>query len=194
MLKNLILASLLSCSAFAAHQVEVNVNDREVEGQIRLDLGRMGVMEGTYAGFRFLNGDNNNSQTITDPDPLMEASFLVMRPVSGVKGLKFGLGIKGETTTIDGRGYTALPLGMEAELKLPLNSSVPFYIGGAFYYAPSALCFRDGDGYMETRIHVDAEPIESARIEVGYRTIDTDLKNRNVTYNEAWYFGLRLDF
>ncbi len=194
MLKNLILASLLSCSAFAAHQVEANVNDREVEGQIRLDMGRMGAMEGTYLGVRFLNGDNNNSETITDPDPLMEASFLVMRPVSGVRGLKFGLGIKAETTDIDGRGYAAIPLGMEAELKLPLNSSIPFYIGGALYYAPSALSFKDGDGYMETRIHFDVEPIESARVEVGYRTIDTDLKNRNVTYNEAWYFGLRLDF
>lgn len=194
MLKKLVLASLLGCSAFAEHQVGVNVNDREVEGQIRLDMGRMGAMEGSYFGVRFLNGDNNNSQTITDPDPLVEASFLVMRPVSGVRGLKFGLGIKAESTNIDGRGYAAVPLGMEAELKLPLNSPVPFYIGGSLYYAPSALCFRDGDSYMESRIHLDVEPIESARVQVGYRTIDTDLKNRNVTYNEAWYFGLRLDF
>jgi hypothetical protein len=62
------------------------------------------------------------------------------------------------------------------------------------YYAPSALCFRDGDDYLETRIHIDAQPIDNARVEVGYRKIDTDLKNRSVTYNDAFYFGLRLDF
>lgn len=62
------------------------------------------------------------------------------------------------------------------------------------YYAPSVLSFKDADGYFETRIHLDAEPIDNARIEVGYRKIDTDLKSRSVTYNDAWYFGLRLDF
>lgn len=194
MLKKLLLSALISSAAFAAHQVEVNANDREVEGQIRLDMGRMGSLAHTYLGARFLNGDNNNSQTITDINPLMEVSFMVQGDVAGVRGLKVGLGIKGEHTKIDGRGFAAIPLGIEAELKLPLNSPIAFYLGGSLYYAPSALCFKDGDDYLETRIHVDAEPIENARVEVGYRQIDTDLKNRSVTYNDAWYFGLRLDF
>jgi YfaZ precursor len=195
MLKKLILSALITTGAYAAHQIEANVNDKEVEGQIRLDMGRMGnVMEGTYLGARFLNGDNNNSHTIVKPDPLMEISFMVMRPVQGVPGLKFGLGIKGEYTKIDGRSYAAIPLGAEAELRLPLNTPFPFYLGGAFYYAPSALSFKDGDKYTETRIHLDAEPIDHARVEVGYRKINTDLKTQSVTYNDAWYFGLRLDF
>lgn len=195
MLKKLLLSVLVSTAAFAAHQIEANVNDKEVEGQIRLDMGRMGTaMEGTYVGARFLNGDNNNSHTIARPDPLMEVSFLVMRPVRGVPGLKFGLGVKGEYTKFDGHSYAAIPLGAEAELRLPLNTPFPFYLGGALYYAPSVLSFKDGDSYMETRIHLDAEPIDNGRVEVGYRKIDTDIKNQNVTYNDAWYFGLRLDF
>ena len=194
MLKKLLLSTLISSAAFAAHQVQVNVNDKEVEGQIRLDMGRMGDMEHTYMGARFLNGDNNNSQTITDINPLMEVSFMVQNDVRGVRGLKVGLGIKGEHTKIDGRGFAAIPLGIEAELKLPLNSPIAFYLGGSLYYAPSALCFRDGDDYLETRIHMDAQPIDNARVEVGYRKIDTDLENRSITYNDAWYFGLRLDF
>lgn len=186
---------MMSASAFAAHQIGVNVNDREVGGEIRLDMGRMGnAMSNAYIGARFLNGDNNNSQTIVDPDPLMELSFMVMQPVRGVSGLKVGLGIKAEYTEIDGERYGAIPLGVEAELKLPMNTPFPFYVNGALYYAPSALSFKQGDGYMETRIGLDVEPIENARIGVGYRTIDTDLKNRNVTYNDAWYFGMRLDF
>lgn len=195
MLKKIFLTLLVSTSVFAAHQVGVNVNDREVGGEIRLDMGRMGnAMNNAYIGARFLNGDNNNSKTIVDPDPLVEVSFMVMRPVQGVQGLKLGLGIKGEYTEIDGERYAAIPLGIEAELRLPINTPFPFYLNGAFYYAPSVLSFKEGDGYMETRIGLDVEPIENARFGVGYRIIDTDLKTRDVTYNDAWYFGMRLDF
>ncbi|MDD5052448.1 MAG: YfaZ family outer membrane protein [Sulfuricurvum sp.] len=195
MLKKLILCALISSGAFAAHQIEANVNSRDVEGAIRLDMGRMGnAIEGTYIGARFLNGDNNNSTTIINPKPLMEVSFLVQRPVRGVQGLNLGLGVKGEYTTFDGNSYAAIPLGIEAELLLPLNTPFPFYLGGAFYYAPSVLSFKDGDAYWENRIHLDMEPIDNGRIEVGYRKINTDLKNQNITYNSAWYFGLRLDF
>lgn len=194
MLKKLILISALSTTMFAAHQIEANVNDKDVEGKIRLDLGRMGSMTNTYFGVGFLNGDNNNSKTIIDPDPLMEVSFMVQNNVQGVQGLKVGLGFKGEYTKIDGRSYMAIPLGIEAELRLPINTPFPFYLGGALYYAPSVLAFKDADGYFETRIHIDAEPIENGRIEVGYRQIDTDLKDRSVTYNDSFYFGLRLDF
>jgi hypothetical protein len=195
MLKKIILTLLVSASAFAAHQIGVNVNDKEVGGEIRLDMGRMGnAMSNAYIGARFLNGDNNNSETIADSDPLMEVSFMVMQPVRGVPGLKVGLGIKAEYTEIDGQRYGAIPLGIEAELQLPINTPFPFYVNGAFYYAPSSLCFKEGDGYMESRIGLDIEPIENARIGVGYRSIDTDLKTRDVTYNDAWYFGMRLDF
>lgn len=195
MLKKLFLTVWMGVSAFAAHQIGVNVNDQEVGGEIRLDMGRMGnAMSNAYIGARFLNGDNNNSKTIADPDPLMEASFMVIQPVRGVEGLKVGLGIKAVYTEIDSRRYAAVPLGVEAELQLPINTPFPFYVNGAFYYAPSVLSFKEGDGYMETRIGVDAEPIENARVGVGYRIIDTDLKSRDVTYNDAWYFGMRLDF
>ncbi len=194
MLKKIVLMALISSAAFGAHQVEINVNDKEVEGQIRLDMGRMGSLEHTYIGARFLNGDNNNSQTITDIDPLMEVSFMVQNDATGIRGLKIGLGFKGEYTKIDGRAYAVIPLGIEAELKLPLNAPMAFYLGGALYYAPSVLSFKDADDYFETRIHLDVEPIENARVEVGYRQIDTNLKNRSVTYNDSFYFGLRLDF
>lgn len=195
MLKKVILTLLMGTSVFAAHEIGVNVNSRDVGGEIRLDMGRMGnAMNNAYIGARFLNGDNNNSKTIADPDPLMEVSFLVMQQVRGVPGLKLGLGVKAEYTKIDGQTYTAIPLGAEAELQLPINTPFPFYLNGAFYYAPSVLTFKEGDSYTETRIGLDIEPIENARIGVGYRTIDTDLKTRNVTYNNSWYFGLKLDF
>ena len=195
MLKTLAMTMLLSCSVFAAHQIEANVNDQEVEGQIRLDVGRMGsAMSGTYIGARFLNGDEKNSDLVETIDPLMEISFMVQRPVRGVPGMKLGLGIKGELTKFDGHRYVAIPLGVEAELRLPLNTPFPFYLGGMLYYAPSVLAFKDADSYLESRLQLSAEPIDNGRFYVGYRTIDTDLEHRDVTYNEAWYFGMRLDF
>ena len=195
MVKKIILGALITTSAFAAHQAELNVNNKEVEGQIRLDLSQMGVaLDGAYAGARILNGDESNSDRIGNIDPLMEISFMVMRPVDSVPGLALGLGIKGEYTKFDGHRYAAIPLGLEADMKLPLATPFPFYVGGALYYAPSVLAFHDADKYLETRIHLDVEPIHNGRIEVGYRQIDTDVKNHNITYNDAFYFGLRLDF
>lgn len=195
MLKKILLSALLVSNVFAAHQVEVNLNDRELEGGVQLDLARMGyAMSNTYFGVHFLNGDQNNSATIKDINPLMEVSFLVMRPVSGVPGLNFGMGIKGKYTRIDGNTYATLPLGMEGELQLPLNTAFPVYAGGSLYYAPQSLAFANGEKYFETRLHVDVQLIRDGKIEFGYRQIDTDLKNTNITYNDAWYFGMRLDF
>lgn len=195
MLKKLFLTIVVAASSvYAAHQLEVNVNDREIEGGIRIDMGRMGSMSNTYIGAKFLNGDNNNSKTIQDPDPLWELSYMAQGYVTGVPGMKLGLGVKGVRTTIGHQTFMALPLGAEAELRLPLNTPFPFYLCGALYYAPSVLAFKDGDEYLETRIHLDAEPIQNGRLEVGYRIIDTDLTHQNITYNDAWYFGLRLDF
>lgn len=195
MLKKIILGTLISSAAFAANQVELNVNNKEVEGQFRFDLSKTGSnLDGAFAGVRILNGDESNSNTISNIDPLIEVSFMVMRPVESVEGLSLGLGLKVEYTKLDGNNYMAIPFGIEADMKLPVVTPFPFYVGGALYYAPSVLSFQDGDGYLEARIHLDAEPIKNGRIEVGYRKIDTDVENRNVTYNDALYFGFRYDF
>ena len=200
MMKKIILGTLIGTSAFAAHQVAFNLNDKEVEGQVLFDLSKMGVpLEGAYAGTRILNGDERNSDKIEDISPLKEVSFKIMRPVESVEGLSLGLGIKGEYTKFDGERYAAIPLGLEADMKLPLATPFPLHGGGALYYAPSDLVFHDGEKYLEVRIYLDAELLHNGHIEVGYRNIDPDLKthsikSNNVTYNEAFYCGLRLDF
>jgi hypothetical protein len=196
MLKKIVLGALISTASFAANQAEINVNNKEVEGQIRFDMSKSGMNApaGAFIGARILNGHEENSDRIGNTDPLMEVSFMVLRPVEGVTGLSLGLGIKGEYTKIESGHFAAIPFGLEADMKLPLSTPFPLYVGGALYYAPSVLTFRDGDEYFESRIHLDIEPIPNARIEIGYRNIETDLKSRNVTYNDAWYFGMRLDF
>ncbi|MBV5284421.1 MAG: hypothetical protein JZU53_18510 [Paludibacter sp.] len=195
-MKKILLGALISTASFAANQAELNVNNHDLEGQVRLDMKQMGFssLEGSYVGARILNGDESNSDRINNTDPMMEVSYMVQRQVEEVSGLAIALGIKGEYTKFDGEKYAAIPLGIEADMKLPFVDFMPFYVGGALYYAPSVLSFKDADDYFETRIHFDVVPIQNGRIEIGYRMIDTDVKNRDVTYNDAWYLGMRLDF
>lgn len=200
MTKKIIFGIFIATSAFAAHQVEFNFNRIETEEEFRFDLSKMGVpLEGAYAGARILAGDKRHSDRINDISPLYEVSFTIMRPVERVPGLSLGLGIKGEYTKFDGDQYAAIPLGLEADMKLPLPIPFPLHVGGDLYYAPSDLTFYDGDKYLGVRAYLDAETIHNGHIVVGYRNLDPDLqthhiKSNTVTYNEAFYVGLRLDF
>jgi hypothetical protein len=69
---------------------------------------------------------------------------MVMQAVRGVPGLKAGLGIKAEYTEIDGQRYAAVPLGLKRSCNCLINTPFPFYVNGAFYYAPSSLCLKEG--------------------------------------------------
>ncbi|MDD4856115.1 MAG: hypothetical protein PHU41_09770, partial [Sulfuricurvum sp.] len=162
MIKKIILSTLIGTSVFAAHQVEFNLNDKEVEGQVLFDLSKMGVpLEGAYAGARILNGNERNSDKIENISQFKEVSFMLMRPVESVAGLSLGLGIKGVYTKFDGARYSAIPLGLEVKMKLPLATPFPLHVGGALYYAPSDLTFHDGDKYLEVRSYLDAEVIHN---------------------------------
>jgi hypothetical protein len=152
MIKKIILSALIGTSAFAAHQVEFNFNNKEVEGQVLFDLLKMGLpVDGAYAGARILNGDERNSDKIENISQFKELSFILIRPFERVPGLSLGLGIKGVYTKFDGAHYSAIPLGLEANMKLPLATPFPLHITGALYYAPSDLTFHDGDKYLEVR-------------------------------------------
>jgi len=195
MLKKIVLGSMIATSVFASHQLEINLSDEDVEAGLRLDLSKMNNIDAdTYFGMKIVNGNEKNSETIRKTDPLIEASFLIMRPVNNVSGLKVGLGVKGEFTNIDGDDFVATPLGLEVEYKLPFNSPIAVYAGGMFYYAPGPLCFSDADRYVESRANIDFEVIRNGRITVGYREIETDVKKRDVTYNETLYAGFKFLF
>lgn len=201
MLKKLLLIVLIAVSsAYGAHQLEVNVNDREVEGGISIDTGRLGSFSHTYLGAKFLNADINNSTIPTDAnitgtiDTITEVSALAEGYVTSVKGLKLGIGAKLVKTKLGNLGFMALPIGFEGQLRLPIQSTIPIFVGGELYYAPSFLSFDKAKAYMESRIYIDAEMMQNLHGTIGYREIDTDYTTAKVVYNEAWYFGLRLDF
>lgn len=203
MLKSFLATALLASVALANHQVEINVNDKDLEMQALVDLGRAGkALEGTYFGGGFLNADANNSAVqggqldSSEIDPLFNLNFMVMRPVTGVEGLNLGLGMKWVYTQLATENYTALPLGAELEWQLaPRSTPFPVYLAGSLYYASGSLAFQQASDYLENRVRIEIAPIPGGRVEVGYRKISTNLtQGRDVTYNEAWYAGLRLEF
>ncbi len=195
MLKKIVLSSMIASSVFASHQFEINLSDEDVEAGVRFDLSRTNNIEGdTYLDLRVLNGDSKNSDVIGNPDPLLEGSFLIMPPVDNILGLRIGLGVKLAWTEIEKDDYIAVPLGVELEWRLPIVSPIPVYVGGAFYYAPDPLCFSDADRYLEQRANLDIEVIRNGRITLGYRDVDTDIKTRDIVYNETVYAGFKFLF
>jgi len=194
MIKKLGLAILCVTSVFAMHNVELNVNDKDIEMGIKLDVGQFSdnTEPGTvFIGGKFLHGDETHSDLKKTYD-YGELNFLMKREISNI-GLSLGLGVKVNYT----KDFTSVPLGVELEYKLPVGNQIPMHIGGYFYYAPSVLTMQDGENFLEFRLEFDAEVIKNAHIVAGYRNLDTNYdssKGGNAHYNQAPYVGFRFAF
>lgn len=190
MLKKLCLIAISSISLFAMHSAEINVNNKDLEISAKFDMGQFNDSvepETTFIGFKYLHADEDHSDS-NNIDDYGELNFLMMKEVS--EGLEIGMGFKLNHT----KNYTSVPLGVEASYKLPVDIGVPFYIGGSFYYAPEVLTLENADSFLEYRVGIDAEVIEHGRFTLGYRTLNTDYRTRDVEYNQAAYIGFKFDF
>ncbi|MDD5156431.1 hypothetical protein [Sulfurimonas sp.] len=190
MLKKVSLLTLSAVSVFAMHSAEINVNNTDLELSAKFDIGQVNekVEPNTiFIGAKYLNVDERHSD-ISNVDDYYEANFLMMKNAS--KDLKIGLGVKLNHT----KDFTSAPLGVEAAYKLPIESSVPFYVGGSLYYAPRVLAFEKADNYLEYRVTVDAEVIKNGFVTVGFRDMNTNYESGNVEYNKSFYGGFRFLF
>lgn len=115
-------------------------------------------------------------------------NFLMQKNVS--TDFRLGLGVKLNHT----KEFTSAPLGLEAAYKLPVSSSVPFYINASVYVAPEVLSFDKADSFLEYRAGLEVEAIKNGFILVGYRHLDTNYEERDVEYNDSIYFGLKFLF
>jgi hypothetical protein len=195
MLKKLLITLALSVSLFAQHDASVNLNSDDIEVNGNIDLGELNQSDYPNIYFLtlgFLDVDNREST-----DPLLQAGFKLRQDVTGVKGLRFGLGFKGTHTEVGNHKHSAIPLGVELAYTLPINSAIPIIISGSLDYAPSVLSFKDADSYMEKRVELGVQIVEQATIFVGYRKIDTDFETRHggdYTYNDTGYIGFKIRF
>lgn len=193
MLKKLALLSVSAASAFALHNAEININNKDLEVAAQLDIGQFNrnVKPDTlFVGARFLNADEEHSDDDrADLNPLLEANLLKIEELT--RGLRLGLGVKGIWT----KNYAAIPLGVEGKYTLDTRDYVPFHFNVGIYYAPQVLALRDADSYLEARFSVDVEIIQNGNITLGYRTIETNYENEaDFTYNRSAFIGFKLNF
>ncbi len=190
MLKKISLSALCAISAFAMHSAEVNVNNSDLELSAKLDMGQFNDSiepDTILLGAKYLKADEKHSD-VNSIDDYQELNFLMQRGVS--TNLKVGLGLKINHT----KDFASAPLGAEVTYKLPVTSSVPFYVGGAVYAAPEVLSFDRADSFLEYRVTIEAEAIKNGFLTVGYRHIDTNYDNVDIEYNDSVYFGLKFLF
>ena len=196
MLKKITIIAFCAVSAFAMHNGEININNKDLEVSAKFDLGQFNDAvepDTMFIGGRFLNADSDNSSNSkADIDPYFEVNFLMMREV-GSLGMSVGMGAKLNFT----KDYSSIPLGLEFAYKIPAPDLIPMKLNGSIYYAPSVLCLSDADNYLEYRISYDVEVIKNGYVTVGYRNIDTNYNNDkggDFTYNESFYAGFKIGF
>lgn len=193
MLKQILLTAALGACLLAQHDASLNINSDDLELQGNIDLGVVSDA-GSY-GTHFLTLGFIDVDNSVRTDPLVSTGFKIRQNITGVEGLRFGLGLKGTYTKIGNLRHLAIPLAIEAAYTLPINSAIPIVVTGFLDYAPSVLSFKDADSYMEKRLEVGIEIINQATIFIGYRNIDTDFQNNiDYDYNDSGYLGFKVRF
>jgi len=197
MLKKLLLSIIMMTSAMAMHIGEININNKDIEAQLRLDMGQFNEQldpHTAFVGFRYINADEDHGDYHKKPK-LYEINALMQREVGSVQALTLGIGMKFDYINMGNGDFTALPLGMEATYRLPFDEFIPLYVGGVLYYAPEVLSFQDARRYIEYKINIDAEIIDNGFITTGYRYIETKYEGSGAKdLNAAWFIGFKIHF
>jgi len=196
MFKKLGLIALSVASAFAMHNVELNINDKDLEFGVRLDMGQFNDTtepDSVFVGAKLLHGsvENSDFKNSSSMQDYFEVNFLMQRKIEA-SDLVIGLGVK-----LNGaKDFVSIPLGVEASYKLPFGDVTPLYINGAIYYAPEVLSMQDAKSFLEYRVGFDIEVIKNGRITIGYRKIDTNYDDTrgNINYNKSFNAGFKFAF
>lgn len=201
MLKKLGLLIICAVSAFGVHNVGLNINDKDLEFDAKVDMGQFSdVTEANtvFVGAKFLHASEDNSDDINNASNMhdyAEMSFLMKREI-GDLGLSIGLGMKINYTQTNSENFVSIPLGIEVMYKLPVTNLVPMYIGGSIYYAPEVLSMQDAKNFLEYRVQFEAELIKNAYVLGGFRNLNTnyDIAAGNLNYNRSPYIGFKFAF
>jgi len=200
MLKKLGLISIAAVSAFAMNSAEININDKDLEATLSLDLGQVNKNvepDTTFISFRALKGsDDHSTDKNADIKSFYEVNFLMIREFK-TTGFKLGMGVKANYTgNANDDVFVTIPLGLETRYALP--AEIPVTIGANIYYAPESLSLADANSFTEYRAFVNAEIIENASIVLGYRALYTEYKVNGVktdsNLNKYGYFGFNFKF
>lgn len=197
MFKKLGLLVVCAVSAFAMHNVELNVNDKDLEFGAKIDMGQFNENvepDTVFVGAKILHGSVDNSEftSSSQMQDYIEANFLMQRKVEATD-LVIGLGVKFNAT----KNFSSVPLGAEASYRLAFSDKFPLYLRGAIYYAPEVLSMQDAKNFLEYRAALDLEVIKNGSVTLGYRSLDTNYdstKGGDINYNKSVYVGVKFSF
>jgi hypothetical protein len=194
MLKKLLLGTLLlSSTAYAMHEFELNINNKDLDLHLSLDMGQFNDTiepDSFMLKARLMKSDIDNARLPDGqvPDVLGELGFVVQSTSAMAPGLMMGMGLKLVYTPLDNQSISALPIGVVTDYTLPLDIVIPLHIGGQFYYAPEVLAFERSTRYMEYQANVDVQLMERGLIE-------TPTKDQtNAYYNRSYFVGFKFKF
>jgi len=107
-------------------------------------------------------------------------------------GNNFRFGLRSIYSSPGDYDILALGLGFQGQTAISRN----VYLGGHFYYAPSAFSFMDGDGYDEFALRVMLQIGRSAFAYIGYRNFNLRLSpyRDKLELDDDFHIGFRLFF
>lgn len=186
MLKQLILAILISSSVFAMHNVELNINDEDVEVNLNLDIAQFNrntEPESLFIGIKVLHPGEKYSN-------YYELNFLLQKELAKT-GFWLGLGMKLNATD----DFASIPLGVEISYRF-LNNVLPIRLKASVNYAPKALTYLDAKSYIEYRAGIEIEVIKNANIIAGFRDMHINYAKPdiNLKYNSSAFVGFKFHF
>ena len=185
-MKKLLLVTLLVSGLLQAeNSIGINANNDDVEilGEVNINTLTDYANGTTYIlGVNYLH---------TDGDNMTSVGFRGQNSFQGVEGLSLAFGLKGVLAS----DFLAFPFMLKSVYDLPLIDIIPpTSLALSFAYAPSILSFRDAEDYLDFRIQLNMEIISNIDIFTGYRNIDTQYKNYDKTFNDSFYFGMKISF
>jgi len=201
MLKKVLLSTLVVATTLCAmHEFEINLNQKDLDLHLGLDMGQFNDSiepDSFLVQMRVMKGDTEHSNLPGSQDTNLfgDLGFVAQSSSAMAPGLTMGMGLKLIYTDLKYQSSFAMPLGVTIDYVLPFDIFVPLHIGGKAYYAPEVLAFEASKNYMEFQTNFDIEVMDRGLITLGYRWIETPLKEQtNAYYNRSYYFGLKFKF
>ncbi len=186
MKKIALLLLLINLNIFAIDKaslgLNINPNDLEVEGRSTLAFAND---DPTFRNF-YINGNFINSD-----ETLFGLGFFVENAPTNYQNISFAIGLRTIFSDYKNDSFVAIPIMVGAKARMYLGDLPKSHLGFKFAYAPSPLTFQDASSYTEYRIEVDMSIIDNVNLYLGYRSIDTNYKKIDLSYNSSAYLGFK---
>jgi hypothetical protein len=182
----IVLCSLFS-SASLARSFDINLSDSAAQFRYSSLVGATNYGRTEMTLGVLYNEDDNY---------LAEVALLVIDE-AGTKtpGLELGVGPKLWIGGSDNSDVEIGGIGLGGQVRYKNLNSPRIIYGASLFYSPDIVAFLDAETILEYDIRIEYELLPTANVYLGYRNIESDIKNRkNVEIDESVIIGLRFKF